>query len=931
MRSLAALTLVVALGAMQLAPAATASARPLEQAAADLMSRMSPEERIGQLVLVTLRGSSLGAANPILDLLANHHISGVVLLASNDNFVDTPNTLTQASALISELQRANHQASLPPTPEVGGATQTPERVYVPLLIGISQEGNGPPFSQIRTGLSQLPSAMAIGATWDAGLARSAGELLGRELEALGINLVLGPSLDVLQDPRQIAQGDLGVRTFGGDPFWAGVMGGAFIEGLHAGSGGRLGVVAKHFPGLGGSDRPIEEEVSTVRKSLVQLQQIELAPFIAVTGAAPGTRAGIVDGLLTGQIRYQGFQGNIRDTTRPIGFDPDAFSQLMAVEPFASWRQGGGITVSGALGSRAVRRFYESLGQGYRGQLVARDAFLAGNDLLYLSSNFRSDGDPDTESTVRSTLDFFAQKYRDDQVFAERVDQAVERILEFKLRLYGGTFSIERVIPPEERMEGVGLGAQLNLDAARRAATLLSPSVEEIPALLGGPPRIGERVVFISDVRVDQQCSTCEDTQTIGRTAMEDTVKRLYGTRAAGQVGAWNLTSLSMADLAVFLGESPPSAPRYSILAPEQVDELLRPADWLVFLIQKSDTTAFGSDALKLLLDQRPELARDKKVVVFALDVPYDLDATEISKIDVYYALYGKTSPFIEVAARLLFEEISATGASPVSVPGIGYDLLRVTSPNPDQLISVSILGREAEAEPRGYVVGDVVEASTGVLLDLNSHPVPDGTPVEFILSYQGDPLTFSIERTTVAGVAVAPVTLERLGVLTIRVESEPARASEILQLNIQEGVVTVIAPTAQPSATPEPTLTLPPETETPSAAEDLPPGSAEGEAAAGAAHLGLGIIGVGLVASAGYFVSGPQLGNARVRRLLLILVGGLALYDYVAINLPGSGALLREWGAWGGLALGIAGGLLGWGASWLWVWLAEGADGGHQE
>ena len=931
MRSLAALTLVLALGATQLAPAATASARPLEQAAVDLMSRMSPEERIGQLVLVTLRGSTLGAANPILDLLADQYISGVVLSATNDNFADTPNTLVQASALISDLQRANHQASPPPTPEAGGATQTPERVYVPLLIGISQEGNGPPFSQIRSGLSQLPSAMAIGATWDAEVARSAGELLGRELEALGINLLFGPSLDVLQDPTQIGQGDLGVRAFGGDPYWVGVMGGAFIEGLHAGSGGRLGVVAKHFPGLGGSDRPIEEEVATVRKSLVQLQQIELAPFIAVTGAAPGTRAGIADGLLIGQIRYQGFQGNIRDTTRPIGFDPDAFSQLMAVEPFAGWRQGGGITVSGALGSRAVRRFYESQGQGFRGQLVARDAILAGNDLLYLSTNFRSDGDTDTEATVRATLEFFVQKYRDDQVFAERVDQSVERILELKLRLYGGSFDPERVILPQVRLEAVGLGAQFSLEAARRSATLLDPSAEEVPGLLGGPPRIGERVVFISDVRADQQCSNCAMTQVIGRTAMEDTVKRLYGTRAAGQVGAWNLASLSMGDLAVFLGESPPSTPRITILAPEQVDELLRPADWLVFLIQKSDPTAFGSNALTLLLDQRPELVTDKKVVVFALDVPYDLDATEISKIDVYYALYGKTSPFIEVAARLLFQELSATGASPVSVPGIGYELLRVTSPDPEQLISVRIPGVETEGQPGGFVVGDVVEASTGVLLDLNGHPVPDGTPVEFILSYQGDPLTFSMERTTVAGVAVAPVTLERLGVLTIRVESEPARASEILQLNIQEGVVTVIAPTPQPSATPEPTQTLPAETESPSAAEELLPGPAQGEAAAGAAHLGLGIVGVGLVASAGYFVSGAQVGNMRVRRLLLILVGGLALYDYVAVNLPGSGALLREWGAWGGLALGIAGGLLGWGASWLWIWLAERADGGHQE
>jgi hypothetical protein len=65
-----------------------------------------------------------------------------------------------------------------------------------------------------------------------------------------------------------------------------------------------------------------------------------------------------------------------------------------------------------------------------------------------------------------------------------------------------------------------------------------------------------------------------------------------------------------------------------------------------------------------------------------------------------------------------------------------------------------------------------------------------------------------------------------------------------------------------------------------------------------------------------------------VRRLLLTVVGGLALYDYAAVNLPGGSELLR---AWGGLALGVAGGLLGWGAAWLWSALAEGADRGHQE
>jgi beta-N-acetylhexosaminidase len=64
------------------------------------------------------------------------------------------------------------------------------------------------------------------------------------------------------------------------------MGQAFISGIHQGSNNKMVVAAKHFPGFGGSDRLPEEEVATVRSSLEQLKQIDLAPFFAVTGNAP---------------------------------------------------------------------------------------------------------------------------------------------------------------------------------------------------------------------------------------------------------------------------------------------------------------------------------------------------------------------------------------------------------------------------------------------------------------------------------------------------------------------------------------------------------------------------------------------------------------------------------------------------------------------
>jgi beta-N-acetylhexosaminidase len=656
--------------------------------------------------------------------------------------------------------------------------------------------------------------------------------------------------------------------------------------------------------LGGSDRPIEEEASTVRKSLVQLQQLELAPFFAVTNSAPGENPGIADGLLSGHIRYQGFQGNIRATTRPIGLDPDAFGQLMASDPFAAWREGGGVTISGPLGSGAVRRFYESLGQSYRGHLVARDAFLAGNDLLYLSE-FISDGDPDQLTTVQDTMSFFAEKYRDDEIFAQRVDEAVIRILRFKLRLSGGDFDAESVLPPEEALIGIG-ESNIALQVAREGATLLSPSADELSNLIGGPPLIGERMVFISDVRDHAQCASCESFQRVGLTELEDTILSLYGTSAAGQVGAWNSTSLSMADLALFLGEDPQSVPSMPLLPPEDVEAVIRPADWLVFVTLKEDPDVFGSGALKRLLDNRPDLVRNKRVVVFSLDVPYDLGATDISKIDVYYSLYGKTSSFVDVAARLLFQELSAPGASPVSVPGVGYDLIEATSPDPAQLISLSILGASEDGEAaQGYAVGDVVEVSTAIILDHNGNPVPDGTPVEFMFSYQGEATSSTLDAVTVDGSGTVSITLDRLGVLNIEAMSEPARLSEILQLNVQEGIVTVITPTAVPTVTPVPSSTP---------AEETPTRPTNAEAAAtpappapkvGLGGLALALPGILVVAVIGYVLIAPD-ENSRTRIGLLIVAGGLVGYNYIALGLPGSKELIQTLGMFSGVVMAIA-------------------------
>jgi beta-N-acetylhexosaminidase len=378
--------------------------------AEQLLHQLTPEERIGQLFLVTFQGTDVGPLSQIYNLIHTQHVGGVVLLSRNDNIVSVDNDLQstpkQVASLIHQVQQTEWEASLQSqvNPDTGNSYYP---AYIPLFAVISQEGDGVPFDQILNGLTELPNEMALGATWNPELAAQVGNVLGQELSAIGINFLLGPSLDVLDLPKIEITNNLGTRTFGGDPYWVGEMGRAYIRGVHQGSNGKLAIAAKHFPGYGGSDRLPEEEVATVRKSLDELKSFDLAPFFAVTGNAQTTEE-TADALLTSHIRYQGLQGNIRATTRPVSLDPQALALLLDLPGLANWRDNAGLLVSDDLGNTAIRRFYDLITPSYDARRVALNAFLAGNDLLYLA-DFSSTSDPDSYIAAVHTLAYFAQK------------------------------------------------------------------------------------------------------------------------------------------------------------------------------------------------------------------------------------------------------------------------------------------------------------------------------------------------------------------------------------------------------------------------------------------------------------------------------------------------------------------------------------------
>ncbi|MEZ4519025.1 MAG: glycoside hydrolase family 3 N-terminal domain-containing protein [Chloroflexota bacterium] len=456
------------------------------QQAQALFDAMSPAERVGQLFLVTFQGDQVTSASAITDLVANYHVGGVVLSTTNDNFTgygDPDNTLQQVLDLTGTLQTLALTGNVPIVPpEDLDPDATPEpfvpvtpAVPVPLLIGMRNDGDGTGSANQVGGYTQLPSNMALGATWQPDYAQEMGQIAGQELTATGVNLLLGPALDVLERPAPLSAGDLGTNSFGGDPFWVSRMGQAYIQGVHTGSNNRVAVVSNSFPGKGSSDRSVYDEVPTVRKSLEQLKQLELAPFIALTAGNPAD-SGITDALMVTHIRYQGFQGNIRATTAPVSLDPQALNTLMALPEFAPWRNEGGIVVSDALGVHSIEQLYDDTESEFPHRQVAKDALLAGNDLLYVAEFALGDNNTEVElANVKDTIRWFEEKYTTDPTFQLRVDDAVLRTLELKLRLYDGQFSPENVIPaglPED----LGIqGTERIFAVAEGAITLLSPA------------------------------------------------------------------------------------------------------------------------------------------------------------------------------------------------------------------------------------------------------------------------------------------------------------------------------------------------------------------------------------------------------------------------------------------------------------------------
>jgi beta-N-acetylhexosaminidase len=906
------LVFVLLLTSVSTLAAPSAQVQSSEELANQLLDTLTPEERVGQLFVVDFSGSELTDESLLAELITRYHIGGVNFNASNNNFSHSESPLVDTWKLIQDIQRielenAAERQTIPAT----GETFTP--AAIPLFIAIEQPGDGAPRDQLITGLTAMPSQLAIGATWDPALAQQVGEQLGLELSQLGFNFILGPSMNVHSNPRPELAGDLGTSSFSGSPFWVGEIGQAYIHGLHSGSNDSLAVIARNFPGFVGADQPLRDEIPTIRKTLDQLLLTELPPFFVITDLGEDP-AKLGDGLLLTHARYQAFQSNISNITPPISLDPQALNQLLSLQEFSTWHANGGLIVSDELGSQAIRRYYIQIGQKYDPRFISRDALLAGNDLL-LTGNFIDPDDPNLHTSTINTLSFFAQKYRDDVAFAQLVDEAVLRILTLKFDLYDNSFSETSILKTTLQLDRIGGGDQVSFEIARQGATLINPAVENLQTVLPNPPAANDFVVIFTDTATYQPCADCPEVQYPARTAFEEVILRLYGPAGDGLIVPGNVASYTFENLNEAVTQS--NDPESLLIAN------IQRAEWLVFLQVNSTPSRPASLALSRFLSETPELIQDKKIVVFGLGAPYYLNATEISSVTAYYGLYSKQPQFIEVAARLLFKELKSAGASPVTVNSVGYVIDQALTPNPAQVIPLSISKSDAgnqqgsgDTSPTiSFTQGDSIILQTGSILDMNNNPIRDDTLVRFtLISTNPEGVSSQRELTglTSDGIAQASFILDTAGTLRVQAASgQPPALSNEIQI--------AVAGSGQPSETPAAGQDQPEEpTPTPLIEDD----SQQPEETRELNNLVDWLLSMVVIIFMSLFAYqfGALAGQVRwgVRWGLTSLIGGLLVITYISFNLPGAATLVGEYHIWG-IVLSVTGGsLIGWAAGLIW-------------
>lgn len=346
-------------------PTPRTSAKVRKDAAQALLDGMTTHEKICQLLIVqpeVLTGGSTvtGMTDELSAALRAYPVGGVLLSAQNMTSGE------QLAALTAALSN-------------GGKTAP--------LISVDEEGGRVARLMNTVGTTKLGSMYSYRAQGTQG-AHDNAQTIARDIAAYGFNTDFAPVADVWTNKRSNAIGD---RAYSDDYDEAAALVAAAVKGFHDG-----GVICclKHFPGHGSTKTDSHDGAATVDKTLPQLRQEDLKPFMS--GIAAGA-----DMVMVGHL------------TVPTMDDAPASVSHKIVTNLLRYDLGfRGVIVTDGLQMQALAQYTD----GEKAVL----ALAAGNDMLLEISDV-----PGAVAAVEQAL-------ADGTLTQAALDQSVLRILQLKL-------------------------------------------------------------------------------------------------------------------------------------------------------------------------------------------------------------------------------------------------------------------------------------------------------------------------------------------------------------------------------------------------------------------------------------------------------------------------------------------------------------------
>jgi beta-glucosidase len=397
------------------------------QFAKSLLSKMTLEEKVGQMTQVTIQTISktqgTKSQHHELDLakleeaITKYHVGSLL------NVYDIANELDYWHEIIAKIQDVAINKT---------------RLKIPVLYGIDAI-HGATYTK---GATLFPQSLAMASTFNRELERQAGKITSREVRASGIPWNFYPVLDLGRQPLWPRLWE----TFGEDVYLTTEMGKSYITGAQGSdisAEDKLAVCLKHYAGysfpLNGKDRTpawIGERM---------MREYFLPPFKAAVDAGAETimiNSAEVDGI-PGHANYHLLTEVLRNEWKFKGFT------------VSDWED--------------IKRLYTRDRVADSPEEAVRMAVMAGIDMSMVPYDF-------------SFYEILIKLVNDGKVPMSRINEAVERILRVKYLV--GLFDNPKSESVTVKTFASKENKQINLDAAREAVVLLKNEKNILPLKKG---------------------------------------------------------------------------------------------------------------------------------------------------------------------------------------------------------------------------------------------------------------------------------------------------------------------------------------------------------------------------------------------------------------------------------------------------------------